>query len=189
MKSISDSNVRPGRSRLVLKIRSFANFIRTELFFLLKARYVKRRGRVRIPWGTDIFSPHNDITLGDRVQFGPGCVINCDCEIGNSVLMAKRVALIGKDDHTANLPGVTVWDSPRGDSCRTVIGDDVWIGYGAIIIGGVTIGSGSIIAAGAVVTKDIPPCCIAGGVPAKVLKMRFPEKKRVEEHLDALTDL
>ena len=189
MKQSFYSNARPGRSRLVLQMRSFANVIRTELFFLLKARYVKRKGMVRIPWRTDLFSPHKDITLGDRVQFGPGCVINCDCKIGNSVLLAPRVALIGKDDHTSNQLGVTIWDSPRGDSYKTVIGNDVWIGYGTIIIGGVTIGSGSIIAAGAVVTKDIPPCSIAGGVPAKVLKMRFPEKKMMEEYLEALKNL
>lgn len=116
-------------------------------------------------------------------------MINCDCKIGNGVLLAPRVALIGKDDHTSNQLGVTIWDSPRGDSYKTVIGDDVWIGYGTIIIGGATVGSGSIIAAGAVVTKDIPPCSIAGGVPAKVLKMRFPEKKMMEEYLEALKNL
>lgn len=56
---------------------------------------------------------------------------------------------------------------------KTVIGNDVWIGFGAIIISGVTIGDGSVIAAGAVVTKDVPPYAIVGGVPARVLKMRF----------------
>ena len=63
MKQSFYSNARPGRSRLVLQMRSFANVIRTELFFLLKARYVKRKGMVRIPWRTDLFSPHKDITM------------------------------------------------------------------------------------------------------------------------------
>lgn len=54
-----------------------------------------------------------------------------------------------------------------------IIDDDVWIGYGVTILSGVHIGQGAIIAAGAVVTKDVPPYAIAGGVPAKVLKYRF----------------
>ena len=56
-----------------------------------------------------------------------------------------------------------------------VIGNDVWIGCGAMIMGGVTLGDGCIVAAGAVVTKDVPPYAIVGGVPAKVLKYRFDE--------------
>jgi acetyltransferase-like isoleucine patch superfamily enzyme len=55
---------------------------------------------------------------------------------------------------------------------RVCIGDDVWIGAGAIILPGVTLGTGSVIAAGAVVTSDIPEYAIAAGVPAKVMKYR-----------------
>ena len=53
-----------------------------------------------------------------------------------------------------------------------IIGDDVWIGGGSIILAGVTIGKGAIIAAGAVVNNDVPEYAIVGGVPAKVLKYR-----------------
>jgi acetyltransferase-like isoleucine patch superfamily enzyme len=61
----------------------------------------------------------------------------------------------------------------QGISTRPVtIGDDVWIGHGAVILSGVSIGEGSIIAAGAVVTGDIPAFVMAGGVPAKIIKMR-----------------
>ena len=56
---------------------------------------------------------------------------------------------------------------------HTTIGNDVWIGHGAIVIAGVTIGDGAIVAAGAVVTKDVPPYAIVGGIPAKVIKYRF----------------
>lgn len=62
----------------------------------------------------------------------------------------------------------------KGD---TVIGNDVWIGYDATIMPGVTVGHGAIIATKAVVTKDIPPYAIVGGNPAKVIKMRFSESK------------
>ena len=57
----------------------------------------------------------------------------------------------------------------------TVIGNDVWIGYEAVIMAGVTIGDGAVIGARAVVTKDVPPYTIVGGVPAKPIRRRFPE--------------
>ncbi len=63
-----------------------------------------------------------------------------------------------------------------------VIGNDVWIGEGAKLIGGVTIGDGAIIAAGAVVTADVPPYSIVGGVPAKTIRMRF-SKEQIERLL------
>lgn len=63
-----------------------------------------------------------------------------------------------------------------------VVGDDVWIGYGATIMSGTHIGQGAVVAAGAVVTKDVPPYAVVGGVPAKVIRYRF-EPEIVEELL------
>ena len=67
----------------------------------------------------------------------------------------------------------SAWDN-KGD---IVIGNDVWIGYGAVILSGVTIGDGAIIGTNALVTKDIPPYTIAGGIPAKTIRKRFSEEK------------
>lgn len=65
----------------------------------------------------------------------------------------------------------SAWDN-KGD---IIIGNDVWIGYEAVIMSGVTIGNGAIIASRAVVTKDVPPYTIVGGVPAKTIRKRFPD--------------
>ena len=70
------------------------------------------------------------------------------------------------------------WDH-KGD---IVIGNDVWIGYEAVILAGVTIGDGAVIGSRAVVTKDVPPYTIVGGVPAKTIRRRFDEDT-VEELL------
>ena len=70
-------------------------------------------------------------------------------------------------------------------SAPITIEDDVWIGAHSIILKGVTIGRGSVVAAGAVVTKSFPPYSIIGGVPAKLLKMRFTEEE-IKKHEEAL---
>ena len=72
------------------------------------------------------------------------------------------------------------WDN-KGD---IVVGNDVWIGYEAVVLAGVTIGDGAVIGARSVVTKDVPPYTIAGGVPAKTIRKRFNE-----ETIDTLLEL
>lgn len=89
------------------------------------------------------------------------------------------------------------WDN-KGD---IVIGNDVWIGYEAVIMAGVTIGDGAIVGTRALVTKDVPPYTIVGGVPAKAIRKRFSEetisslleikwwnwsKERIAENIDAI---
>lgn len=166
------ANVRPDRSRIMLFVRNVANTIRTWLYFVLKARWVKRRGFVRIPWTVSLWSPNHDITLGDRVQFGPYCDVQCGLEVGDSVLFAPHVAIVGRNDHQIDLPDTLIWDSPRGEDKKVRIGSDCWVGYGAIILSGVTIGDGAVVAAGSVVTKDVPSKAVVAGCPAKVVRYR-----------------
>lgn len=87
---------------------------------------------------------------------------------------------------------------------KTNVASDVWIGYNAIILGGVTIGTGAIVAAGAVVVKDVPPYAVVGGNPAKVIRYRFSEDQielllaskwwdwpieKIRQHLEDFSDI
>ena len=109
--------------------------------------------------------------------------------IGNFCSIATDVMFILDADHYTNhistfpfkvkLLGEKQEGVSKGD---IIVDDDVWIGYGATIMSGVHIGQGAVVAAGAVVTKDVPPYAIVGGVPAKVIKYRF-EPEMIEELL------
>ena len=87
-------------------------------------------------------------------------------------MLASQVAIVG-GDHNYRNPGVPTVFSGRDKLEPTYIGDDVWIGTRSVIMTGVRIGDGAIVAAGSVVTKDVDPYTIVGGVPAKFIKMRF----------------
>ncbi len=133
-----------------------------------------------------------NITIGDYCYLGAGTQIYCDVIIGNYVLVASNVAFVGKNDHLYNELGNPVmlsksirnhdypWDKEIN---LTTVEDDVWIGFGAIIMSGITIGKGSIISAGAVVTKDVEPFSIYGGVPAKKIANRFKSEDDLKAHI------
>lgn len=104
--------------------------------------------------------------------------------IGNYCSIAANVTfLLGHDhrvDYLSTFPYkaevLHVQKSEAISKGDIIIDDDVWIGYRAIIMSGVHIGQGAVIAAGAVVTKDVPPYAIVGGIPAKIIKYRFEAK-------------
>lgn len=129
----------------------------------------------------DFFS-YQTIELGDYVFIGPGAKFSAPesgITIGNKVMFGPNVTIMGGDHNTSQI-GRFMYDVeeklPEND-LPVVIKDDVWVGTGAIILKGVTIHRGAIVAAGALVLKDVPAYSIVGGVPAKVLKMRFSEEE------------
>lgn len=158
-------------------VRRFFNELRNILLFRVIYPWVRYGRNVHVQTTTRFFSPHRITVLGDDVGIGHNCIIHTDLIIGNCVMLASHVGLIGRDDHTTNQVGLTMFHSPRGDKYRIVIEDDVWIGFGAIVLSGVTIGRGSIVAAGSLVANDVKPYSIVAGVPAIIIKMRFTEEE------------
>ncbi len=119
------------------------------------------------------FSPGRSIEFGENIGIGYNCLFQSDIKVGHNVLIGSYSAFINSDDHNYNLIGSTIWDSGRGDKYSICIDDDVWIGHGVVVMTPVKIGRGSIIAAGSVVVRDVPPYAIVAGVPAKFIKKRF----------------
>jgi len=135
------------------------------------------------------------LQIGDNCYIGRDSQIETDCIIGNYVIFGNKCAVIGKYDHHYQQIG-----SPTGASSHireenyfwkgideiTIIEDDVWIGYGSIILSGVKVGEGSIIAAGSVVTKNVDPYSVFAGVPARKIKDRFDTIQDLEKHLSII---
>ena len=162
-------------------IKKWMNGIRNIILFHIIYPWVKYGRNVHVQSSVVIFSPHKICILGDHVGIGHYCVLNTDVVIGNHVMLAAHVGLIARDPHTTDLVGVTMFESPRGDRHRIIIEDDVWIGYGAIVLSGVRVGRGAIVAAGSVVSEDVPPYAIVAGSSAKVIRYRF-TPDQMKEH-------
>jgi acetyltransferase-like isoleucine patch superfamily enzyme len=115
-----------------------------------------------------------DVTIGDYTRIGIHCTVIGPVCIGSHVNLAQGITVTALNH---NFGDAARRIDEQGVSTKpVVIGDDVWIGANAVILPGVTIGSHCVIAAGAVVTKDVPDYTLAGGVPAKTIKDLSPTK-------------
>ena len=114
-----------------------------------------------------------DIIIGDHTRIGIHCTVIGPVTIGCHVNLAQGITVTALNH---NHKDTTLRIDEQGISTKPVtISDDVWIGANAVILPGVTIGRHVVVAAGAVVTKDIPDNCIVGGVPAHILKDLNPQ--------------
>ena len=109
-----------------------------------------------------------DVVIGDYTRIGIHCTVIGPVCIGSHVNLAQGITVTALN-HNFSDPSRRI-DEQGVDTRPVVIGDDVWIGANAVILPGVTIGKHVVVAAGAVVTKDVPDNCVVGGVPAKILK-------------------
>lgn len=118
------------------------------------------------------FGLGSNISIGDRSNIGIRCRVRGPLKIGKDVMMGPEVVILG-ESHRYDRTDIPMIFQGSEESKLTEIDDDVWIGTRAIILNGVKINKGSIIAAGAVVTKDVPAFTIVGGVPAKIISKRI----------------
>jgi acetyltransferase-like isoleucine patch superfamily enzyme len=134
----------------------------------------------RLCWigdGTKIRCHEGVVEIGAKTVFGQDCTISAykRVRIGEQCVIADRAMFIDFDH------GVTEVERPirrQGIYTRdTIVGSNVWIGYGACILRGVRVGDNSIIGTNSVVTKDVPANAVVGGVPAKVIRMREAPKQ------------
>lgn len=132
--------------------------------------------------GKDLSVRSNTVTVGNDVFIGSYANLAVkELIIDDYVMLAPRVGIIG-GDHKYDVVGTPCRFTGRDIEKSVYIGRDAWVGYNSIILHGVNIGEGSIIAAGSIVTKNVPPYSIYAGQPAKFLKYRFPTLKERLNH-------
>ncbi|PLX02610.1 MAG: acetyltransferase [Marinilabiliales bacterium] len=119
-----------------------------------------------------------DVFIGDRTRLGMSNVIIGPIKIGNDIMFAQNIVCSGLNHIYEDI------NTPIADQNVTTnlitIEDEVWIGANAVITAGVTVGKHSVVAAGCVVVKDVPPYSIVGGNPGKILKTYNPDSKQWE---------
>lgn len=139
---------------------------------------------VSIPHSIRIHGQH--LRIGNDVALGEDCLFMCagaPIIIGDHVMLGPRVTMI-TGDHRIDMVGkymseVKIFEKLPENNQPIVLEGDNWIGANATILKGVTVGEGAVVAAGALVTKDVPPYTVVGGVPARKLRDRFDETELV----------
>lgn len=155
--------------------------------YLLKPLF-KKAGKNIIFDPRDFFS-FGLIELGNDIFIAHGASMSGEIIIRDKVLFGPNVSIMGGDHDTTQI-GRYIFDVKKNEKQiakpePVLIMSDTWIGSNVVILKGVTVGEGSIIAAGAIVTKDVPAYAIVAGVPAKVVKYRF-SKSDIDKHKSLL---
>jgi acetyltransferase-like isoleucine patch superfamily enzyme len=150
-------------------------------FMLLRAvnKGLTVGGNVYLGRGSSVSAIY-ELSIANNVYIGKNVSIEIQGKIGSGVLIANNVGIIGRrdHDHTTSDNGSLIFFAKtvrenRALSEPTIIEDGVWIGFGAIVLSGVTIGRRSVVAAGSVVTVNVPSGVVVAGNPAKVVKKLF----------------
>lgn len=167
-------------------LKSALRHLRTRWLLIGTGRFLNAGPGLHLGKGTRLWAP-NYIRLGRDTYIGRNVTIECNCEIGDFVLIANRVAIVGRKDHDFRAVGIPVrlapWVGLSSDpsvKAPAIIETDVWLGFGATILSGVRVARGAVVAAGAVVTRDVPEYAIVAGNPAEVVGERFALHQRAD---------
>ncbi|HPL95325.1 MAG TPA: acyltransferase [bacterium] len=141
------------------------------LRYLIIKIFIKEIGRVRIYEGVTFWYPER-IKIGDKVTLNEWVYLNGygGLTIEDGVRIGERTSII-TSDHTFEKKDIPIYQQAIIGS-QVIIEKNVWIGCHVVILKGIRIGEGAVIAAGAVVTKDVPSFSVVAGVPAKIIKQR-----------------
>lgn len=123
----------------------------------------------------------SDLTAGPYSFIGPRAQICPNVQIGAYTMLGPEVMIIG-GDHLFDKPDTPIIFSGRPEMPQTIIGADCWLGARSTIIAGVSVGDGAIVAAGAVVTRNVEPNTIVAGVPARPIRKRFDSPTDIDIH-------
>lgn len=167
------------------KIFALASYYENNQF----SRRFHGKAKVHYPY---VINGIENIECGNSVSIGVGSILFCTRArivfMGHfvsgphlTIITGDHMPVVGKYLDTVTDEDKDIVDKAHDYDQDVVIEEDVWAGANVTILKGVTIGRGCIIAAGAVVTKDMPPYSIVGGVPAKVIKKRW-DAKQIDEH-------
>ena len=169
--------------------------------------HVRQGGRIRIGKESivncriDFDSPNGEVVIGERCYVGASHLVCYQrIALGDDVIISWGVTIVDHDSHAVQweqrshdvrdwMQGKKDWTAVRVDPVR--IGDRVWIGFGASILRGVSIGQGAVVGARAVVTKDVPPNCVVAGNPAREVRAMHGEVMRdrsPDQHHDGSRD-
>lgn len=141
-------------------------FPKLRRFFI--SRYLEKCGRaLRVKKGAEISL---NAQVGHESELGTNCIIQANVQLGDHVIMGPDVKIYSRN-HKFDRLDIPIQKQGK-NYYKTKVGNDVWIGANVIITAGCNIGDHSIIAAGAVVTNDVEPYSIVGGVPARLVKKR-----------------
>lgn len=151
-----------------------ANFIRIACV----KRIVKKCGNISTINKGAYFGNGRDIEMGDYSGMGANCHLPNNIIIGKYVMMGPDVYVVSNaDSHEFSRTDIPMALQGKREFARTIIGDDCWIGARVMIMPGRKIGKGCVLAAGAVVTKNVEQYSVMGGNPAKKIKSRLTEEK------------
>lgn len=171
--------------KVVIMLSAVVPYLYDKILSFFYKRAMMRCGKnVYLRPSSDIKGLEN-LSVGDNSSIPRGSILYCTgapLTIGNNVVFGPKPIII-TGDHRIDVIGLAIVDSMEKrpeDDLPVTIEDDVWCGANVTILKGVTIGRGSVVAAGAVVSKSCPPYSIIGGVPARIIKFRFSVEEIIE---------